>query len=324
MNPEFNESTAKIGRWANFDGAITYPYEEFKVVFTIYRENDIKIIGEGTDLKLIVKDMLDNVIAETNIDDYVEIEEFLTVGDYELTITSETVGPFNIKILRNEWEVYIGTEREYFGTFWPGEDTHYINFEVDEDGGYDIYITSNEIGSYYLELYNENGDLLGSTKRTGNQMISDYIFEGNYVLKIISEHNYRRGDYTFRREPNNMALMIHGIEYEQEDVSIWELTAPSIDNIEVEILDFIHGIYKINLRLENCTLDTRATPFFFWESTEGTFDDYEDITGSWITVIFRANPGTGGRDVRAVIGVGDSLGQIDRKAVLLKGNEDEQ
>jgi len=58
---------------------------------------------------------------------------------------------------------------------------------------------------------------------------------------------------------------IHGIEFEQafaDDLS--GLIPPVINNVDVEVLDFIRGIYRITMRVEYCTLDPRATaPFFF-------------------------------------------------------------
>ncbi|MCL2400880.1 MAG: S-layer homology domain-containing protein [Defluviitaleaceae bacterium] len=64
-----------------------------------------------------------------------------------------------------------------------------------------------------------------------------------------------------------------------------------------------------------------ATPFFFWASNEGTFEDVVDYRESYASFTFPANPGTGGRDVYLVMGVGDGLGQVDRVRIPLKGND---
>ena len=70
------------------------------------------------------------------------------------------------------------------------------------------------------------------------------------------------------------------------------------------------------------TLDPRADAFFFWSSNEGFFTDVYEYSDDRVSFIFNANLGTQGRDVRLIIGVGDNLGQTDRVAVYLRGNDE--
>ena len=123
---------------------------------------------------------------------------------------------------------------------------------------------------------------------------------------------------------NNEAQRIrrHGIEFEQVFAKhLTDLQAPFINSVQVEVLDFIHGTYRITISVDDVTVDSRAVPFFFWNSVEGTFENevywYEDFA----SFIFQANPGTSGRNVTLIMGVGDDLGQVARRAVILKGND---
>jgi|GEM_PF-2842002 len=115
----------------------------------------------------------------------------------------------------------------------------------------------------------------------------------------------------------------HGIEFEQQFAyHLTDLIPPSIDYVDVEVLDFIRGIYRVTLSTDNCTLDPRAEPFFFWGSPDGIIDDVVEYGPDAVSFTFSANPGTGGREVYLLVGVGDNLGQVARLAVVLKGNDD--
>jgi len=106
-----------------------------------------------------------------------------------------------------------------------------------------------------------------------------------------------------------------------ESPAIIDLITPDIFDVDVEVLSFIAGIYRITISPEHFTIDPRATPFIFWESYEGTFDDVHRYSEDHVSFIFRANPGTGGRNVRVIIGIEDNFGQVVRMAVVLKGND---
>ena len=53
----------------------------------------------------------------------------------------------------------------------------------------------------------------------------------------------------------------------------------------------------------------------------GTFEDIVDDRENYASFIFRANPGTGNSEIILIMGVGDGLGQVARRAVILKGND---
>ena len=114
----------------------------------------------------------------------------------------------------------------------------------------------------------------------------------------------------------------HGIEFEQQFAhDLTNLQPPAINSVTVEVLDFIRGIYQITISVDDCTLDPRATPFFFWQSMYGTFEDVIDYRENYATFVFLANPGTGNQNISLIMGVGDGLGQVARRAVILKGND---
>jgi len=53
----------------------------------------------------------------------------------------------------------------------------------------------------------------------------------------------------------------------------------------------------------------------------GTFEDVVDDREDYATFVFRANPGTSNRNINLIMGVGDGLGQVARRSVVLKGND---
>ena len=115
----------------------------------------------------------------------------------------------------------------------------------------------------------------------------------------------------------------HGIEFEQQFVShLPDLVPPRINDVDVQVLRFLDGIYRITVSLDDVTLDDRAiNPFFFWESDGGTFHDIIDDRETYAQFTFRANPGTAGQNVQLIVSVGDGLGQVNPAGLTLKGND---
>ena len=111
-----------------------------------------------------------------------------------------------------------------------------------------------------------------------------------------------------------------GIEYEQVDSGLPNLEPPQINAVDVEVLDSTRGVYRLTISRDDCTLDPQAAPFFFFHTWEGVFEDYTADADESASVVFCADPGTGGRDVQVIVGVGDSLGQAYRYSVLLDGS----
>ena len=89
---------------------------------------------------------------------------------------------------------------------------------------------------------------------------------------------------------------------------------PEITKIDVEPIDY--GVYKIFVPDDGYVCDIAANPFFFFHAYEGTFSnpsaDYRSVT-------FTVDEGTAGRMIKVVAGMGDGLGFVDKKAVLLEG-----
>jgi len=115
---------------------------------------------------------------------------------------------------------------------------------------------------------------------------------------------------------------LHGIEFEQNFAhDLDNLIPPTINDVTVEILDFVRGIYRITISVDDCTLDPRAVPFFFWQSQYGTFEDEIVYRENYAVFTFLANPNTANQNINLILGVGDGLGQVARRAVILKGND---
>ena len=187
----------------------------------------------------------------------------------------------------------------------------------------------------YVTVYDMNDRLmnLGGSAITGDEAAGETIncpvpltfgadIDGITVKVYVWDSRFTSlaEDYTFAEK--KLPLRNVGVEYEQIHSGLSGLTAPQINNVGVNVLNFVEGIYELSLSPSGCTLDTRAVkPFFFMSSEEGTFEDYTVYPDGAISAVFCADAGTGDRDVRIIIGVGDGLGQIDRRAILLKGND---
>jgi murein DD-endopeptidase MepM/ murein hydrolase activator NlpD len=112
------------------------------------------------------------------------------------------------------------------------------------------------------------------------------------------------------------------VEFEQRFAyDLTGLIAPYINDVTIDVLNFAQGVYRITLSTEDVTLDSRADPFFFWNSNDGIFESIIEYCENIVSFIFRANPNTANRNARIVIGIGDNLGQTDRVAIYLKGND---
>jgi len=109
-----------------------------------------------------------------------------------------------------------------------------------------------------------------------------------------------------------------GNEYEQTFSNLPNLTPPQINDVNIEVLNFEKGIYRLTIADGDYSVDANASPFFFWSSEEGTFSD---ATDNYRSVVFHSNAGMGGRMVRVAVGLGDALGRADKKAILLKGSD---
>ena len=108
-----------------------------------------------------------------------------------------------------------------------------------------------------------------------------------------------------------------GVEYEQVYSDLPGLIEPIINHVNVEAQD--SASYRLVVSRADCTLDSKANPFFFFYATGGVFEDYIVGENGSASVTFRVDPGPGGRHAQVIAGVADGLGQIHRKSILLKG-----
>ena len=109
-----------------------------------------------------------------------------------------------------------------------------------------------------------------------------------------------------------------GIEYEQIYSDLPDIESPVLYDVEVEVLNFTKGIYRLTIADDDFSIDPRGSAFFFWSTTEGEFSE---ISPDYRSVVFSADAGTGPGNVRINIGLGDNLGRVNRKTILLKGND---
>lgn len=109
-----------------------------------------------------------------------------------------------------------------------------------------------------------------------------------------------------------------GFEYEQTYNIDSNVVKPEITGANVEILDAEAGLYRITITDDQYVCDDNAAPFFFWSAREGVFSEPSD---NYNSVIFQADEGTGHRQVKVIVGIGDGLGYVDKKAILLDGNK---
>ena len=218
----------------------------------------------------------------------------------------------------------IGTNKTYNGMF-AYFDYEYIQFEITEADNYDIIITGNEITAELFDSLRETLKINDYITEANSIIINAYLDIETYFLFLSTDYEGALGfvaPYKIVITKSTRINRTAGLEYEQVYSDIPDLDAPSIDNVNVDILDFVKGIYQISISPSDCTLDLMAEPFFFLKAAEGTFSFYTLNGDGSMSVIFAADPETGGRNVRVVVGVGDGLGQVDRREVLLKGNDE--
>lgn len=107
-----------------------------------------------------------------------------------------------------------------------------------------------------------------------------------------------------------------GFEFEQK-LNNNVLNSPEITGVHVKTIDADKGIYELYLNEEDYVSDVRSIPFFFWSAREGMFSA---LSEDYRRVMFYADPNTGDRKVKIVVGIGDARGYVDKKAFNLTGN----
>lgn len=111
-----------------------------------------------------------------------------------------------------------------------------------------------------------------------------------------------------------------GYEYEQTTNTTVdeEYVTPEIESVHVAKIN--EGMYLIYLTEDDYTCDESAVPFFFWTAREGVF---VPLGNSYRAGLFYPDNGTGGRNVKLVVGIGDGRGYVNKKTFLLEGYTEE-
>ena len=145
-----------------------------------------------------------------------------------------------------------------------------------------------------------------------------YSYEENKVMDTVYAYDFITDITSVNKD---VPIRRIGYEYEQTQRYTVVNNPPVINNIHARVIDSKKGIYELYIEEGDYTCDSRSIPFFFWSAREGSFVSASD---DFSRVIFYADPGTGDRQVKVIVGIGDGRGYVDRKAVLLNGNNDTQ
>ncbi len=107
-----------------------------------------------------------------------------------------------------------------------------------------------------------------------------------------------------------------GFEYDQ----IYPETAPDvypeITSVAMSVIDEENGVYQFTIRDDQYVCSQNADPFFFWSARQGTFlpvEGYDDYR----SVQFTVDEDALDKNVKVIVGIGDALGYIDRKAIII-------
>ena len=108
------------------------------------------------------------------------------------------------------------------------------------------------------------------------------------------------------------------VQLQDESLPLGEIR---LNTVDVEVLHFIRGIYRITVTPEHYTIDPSLTPFFFWSSEYGTFSDIVNESNGILELTFYADVGTSNRNVTVIIGIEDGFGRFNSRSIVLKGND---
>lgn len=253
------------------------------------------------------------------------IEPQLFFNDDTLYIVGGTgYKGYSDKIYAYEFEKWVQkASMPYASEYMRGKgyNNDFICAAVNRSGNIDLmkYTSSTDEWSIIREDYID--DLI----YFGFDLFDDYIYitggysyEENKVTDTVYAYDFIT-DIT--SADMNIPVRKIGYEYEQTQQYTVVNDPPVINNIHARVIDGKKGIYELYLEEGDYTCDSRSIPFFFWSAREGSFVSASD---NFSRVIFYADPGTGDRQVKVVVGIGDGRGYVDRKAVLLNGNNDKQ
>lgn len=168
-------------------------------------------------------------------------------------------------------------------------------------------------------------------------VVSDYIGDLTYYgvevldskLFITGGNSYKENSVVRKTYPYDLVtdiasiddtipIRVIGYEYEQtNNANI--ANPPEITSVNARVIDKAKGIYELYLNEDDFECDARSVPFFFWSAKEGMFVGASE---DFRRVLFYADPNTGDRQVKVIVGIGDGRGYVDKKAFLLDGNSE--
>ena len=114
----------------------------------------------------------------------------------------------------------------------------------------------------------------------------------------------------------NIPVRSLGMEYDQLYPNSAPDVYPEITAVSMSVIDEANDVYQLTIRDDQFICSDKGKPFFFWNARQGTFlpvDGYNDYR----SVRFTVDPDALGKQVKVVVGIGDGLGYIDRKTVLI-------
>lgn len=187
----------------------------------------------------------------------------------------------------------------------------------------------NSSGNVDLMKYDTNDN---SWSIIANDFLNGLIY---YNIDVLNGYMYIMGGYSYESNTvvNNTytydcitdtsaidkSIPIRSIGFEYEQGMDGIVQAPEITDVDAKIIDKEKGVYQLTVR--GYSRDPRSIPFFFWSSKEGTFTG---VSPDYKTVTFYADPGTGDRDVKVVVGMGDGRGYVSKKSFKLPGNKEKE
>ena len=188
---------------------------------------------------------------------------------------------------------------------------------VNDNGNVDI-LKYDILLDKWSVLYN---DFIVSRTYFGLEILNGmlYITGGYSESEDVVKNDVHIYDIVTDIESMDTAIPVRtmGFEYEQS-INNDTITSPEILGINAKIIDSNKGIYELYLNEDDYNCDVRSIPFFFWSAREGMFSALSD---DYRRVLFYADPDTGDRKIKIIVGIGDSRGYVDRKAILLDGNK---
>ena len=176
------------------------------------------------------------------------------------------------------------------------------------------WTTSNE---YYIDTDGTvtRPDLYGSdtyVTLTAALKQGNNVYKLNYDIKVLQDPTLQPS--------TDIPIRSIGFEYDQIYPDAAPDVYPEIESVAMSVIDEENGVYQFTIRDDQYTCSQNADPFFFWSARQGTFlpvEGYDDYR----SVRFTIDPDALDKNVKVVVGIGDSLGYVDKKSILIDRDE---